>query len=489
MQLEFEPWLLLITLSAAAGLTLGALAAPTLKAWPLAARCLPSSIFRVMAARRGARRALLVPAELLALAPRRRPTRRRARRALRRLRRRLLAMLAGVARPAAVGSAAPAWLVKWIGRVGAAVAVWLALGALLLVILDSAAGASSPPGPRPRAANAATAAAGAAARYATDARRAAAPRRRARLGHDAVLANRAPPAARRVPTLADRGRARAAPFFTALADRGRGSPTASARASTCAPPDWRRPGAAFARADRPKPAAVAPSLERQARVEEKSDPLRLHNADLPKPRRGSRRATASSGALPEPPPPSLSAKHAARAAARCGAAAPTSRRPRPRRRPRRYFTGAGGQLGVGARRRRPRRRRRRRGRSGGGGAVRSPATRRRGAAIRASAAVKEEARRGGGTSSVRSHGTSSNGAKWLQPARATSARAIFPALAERRSCCSRRNNFYVGRDAAPSRRVVLHREASRVALWRQMPNASSTSQSPASLHGQQSAKQ
>ena len=45
MQLEFEPWLLLITLSAAAGLTLGALAARgRSKAWPLAARCLPSSI-------------------------------------------------------------------------------------------------------------------------------------------------------------------------------------------------------------------------------------------------------------------------------------------------------------------------------------------------------------------------------------------------------------------------------------------------------------
>ena len=71
MQLEFEPWLLLITLSAAVGLTLGALAARgRSKAWPLAARCLPSSIIahenKLRDAALGV--ALLVPAELLALA-------------------------------------------------------------------------------------------------------------------------------------------------------------------------------------------------------------------------------------------------------------------------------------------------------------------------------------------------------------------------------------------------------------------------------------
>ena len=319
MQLEFEPWLLLITLSAAAGLSLGALAARgRSKAWPLAARCLPSSLIAHEIILRDAALgvALLVPAELLALA--------------------LLhagvglvgglgvlcaafaavfyAMLWLTSPEAGGGRAAPPppWLVKWIGRVGAAVAVWLALSALLLVILDSAAGDQLAAGPAPPAPP-------------TPPPPPPAPASDTQLMLVAMLllgavlvsvATQCSQIARRLPlgacrTLADRGRARAAPFFTALADRGRAlADRFRACVDVCTPPDWRRPGAAFARADRPKPAAVAPSLERRAsRVEEKSDPLRLHNADLPKPRRGSLRATASSGALPEPPPPSLSAKH------------------------------------------------------------------------------------------------------------------------------------------------------------------------------------
>ena len=130
MQLEFERWLLLITLSAAVGLTLGALAARgRSKAWPLAARCLPSSIIphenKLRDAALGA--ALLVPAELLALALLHAGVRLVGGLGV------LCAAFAAVfyamlwlTSPEAGGGRAappPPWLVKWIGRVGAAVAV------------------------------------------------------------------------------------------------------------------------------------------------------------------------------------------------------------------------------------------------------------------------------------------------------------------------------------------------------------------------------
>ena len=240
----------------------------------------------------------------------------------------------------------PPWLVKWIGRVGAAVAVWLALSALLLVILDSAAGDQLAAGPAPPAPP-------------TPPPPPPAPASDTQLMLVALLllgavlvsvATQCSQIARRLPlgacrTLADRGRARAAPFFTALADRGRGLAFDRFRAcvDVCTPPDWRRPGAAFARADRPKPAAVAPSLERRAsRVEEKSDPLRLHNAALPNlaaARRRRQRLAPSDGLQRarcprRRRPPSAQSIYRSSRRPRWRRR-PTSRRPRPRRRPRR----------------------------------------------------------------------------------------------------------------------------------------------------------
>ena len=187
--------------------------------------------------------------------------------------------------------------------------------------------------------------------------------------------------ARRLPlgacrTLADRGRARAAPFHRA-ADRGRGLANRfRACVDVCTPPDWRRPGAAFARADRPKPAALALSLSAERRASRRRATRRLHNVDLPK----SPRLAPSDGLqrrAAQAPPPPLSAKHIPLEPPPAWRRRPTNRRrARAGGRTGGNFTGAGSQLG-GRSTRRPRWRRRRRRPIRGGGAVCAPATRRR----------------------------------------------------------------------------------------------------------------